>query len=106
MFASIRRYAGLAPGTRDAMTTRAPDIAAVLRSVPGACESRLIATHDGLVVFTVGADEACLVESGRRFRAWVDARAAHLGPVGEAEVWLGEVVHADDRRPEVTGGES
>jgi hypothetical protein len=106
MFASVRRYAGLAPGTRVAMASRAPEIAGVLRSVPGACESRLILTRDGFVVFTVGTDEACVVESGRRFRAWIDARVADLGPVGEAEIWLGEVVHADGQLPRVQGGNS
>ena len=92
MFATVRRYAGLAPTTRDAMTSSAPDIGALLASVPGARGSHVIATRDGVVLVTVGADEACLVESGRRFRAWIDSHLLQLGPVGEAEVWAGEVV--------------
>jgi hypothetical protein len=95
MFATVRRYAGLTATTRDAMADHAADIVAVLASVPGARGTHLIATRDGVVLVTVGADEACLVESGRRFRAWVDARRRLLGPVGEAEVWLGEVVLHD-----------
>ena len=95
MFATFRRYAGLPPGTRDAVAGRARDIAAVLASVPGACESHVIATRDGVVLVTVGSDEACLIECGRRFRAWADARASELGRLGEAEVWLGEVVVHD-----------
>jgi hypothetical protein len=96
MFATIRRYAGLMPPTRDAMADSAADIAAVLASVPGARGSHVISTRDGVVLVTVGADEACLVESARRFRAWVDARVHQFGPVGEAEVWLGEVVFRDN----------
>lgn len=96
MFATFRRYAGLPPGTRDAVADRARDIAAVLASVPGAHESHVIATRDGVVLVTVGSDEACLIESGRRFRAWADARAFELGPLGEAEIWSGEVVLQDN----------
>ena len=95
MFATVRRYAGLSPRTRAALTDCAADIVAVLASVPGAHESQVIATCDGVVLVTVGTDEACLVESGRRFRAWVDARGPEIGPVGEAEIWLGEVVLHD-----------
>ena len=103
MFATVRRYAGLDPVTRDAMADRAADICAVLASVPGARGTHVIATRDGLVLVTVGTDEACLVESARRFRAWVDARVPQLGPVGEAEIWLGELVlHVG--RPELDEG--
>ena len=83
--------------TRDAMADHAVDICAVLASVPGARGTHVIATRDGMVLVTVGADESCLVESARRFRAWVDARLAQFGPVGEAEVWLGEIVLHDGR---------
>jgi hypothetical protein len=96
MFATFRRYAGLPLATRDAMADRAHDIAAVLASVPGAAGSHVITTRDGVVLVTVGSDEACLIESGRRFRAWADARASELGPLGEAEIWSGEVVLRDD----------
>ena len=95
MFATFRRYAGLPPATRDAVADRAREIAAVLASVPGACESHVIATRDGVVLVTVGSDEACLIECGRRFRAWADAHASELGPLGEAEIWSGEVVLPD-----------
>jgi hypothetical protein len=77
------------------MADRARDIAAVLASVPGARGSHVIATRDGVVLVTVGSDEACLMESGRRFRAWADARASEFGPLGEAEIWSGEVVPQD-----------
>lgn len=96
MFATVRRYAGLPPGTRDALADHAGDIAAVLASVPGAHGSHVIATRDGVVLVTVGLDEACVIESGRRFRAWADARIAELGPLGEAEIWSGEVVLLDN----------
>ena len=92
MFATVRRYAGLTPGTRAAVTERAAEIAAILASVPGARGSQLIANQDGVLLVTVGADEACLVECGRRFRAWLDARVLELGQVGEAEIWVGEVL--------------
>jgi hypothetical protein len=74
----------------------ARDIAAVLASVPGSRGTHLIATQDGVVLVTVGSDEACVIESGRRFRAWADGRIAELGPLGEAEIWSGEVVLRDD----------
>jgi hypothetical protein len=95
MFATFRRYADLPSRTRDAMADSAHDIAAVLASVPGAHGSHVITTRDGLVLVTIGSDEACLVESGRRFRAWADAHASELGPLGEAEIWSGEVVPQD-----------
>jgi antibiotic biosynthesis monooxygenase (ABM) superfamily enzyme len=95
MFSTVRRYAGLTPTTKAALTACAADIAAVMASVPGARGSQVIASRDGVILVTVGTDEACLVESARRFRAWVDARAPEIGLVGEAEIWLGEVVLDD-----------
>ena len=44
---------------------------------------------------TLGADESCLVESGRRFRAWVEAHVSEFRTVAEADVWVGEVVAQD-----------
>ena len=92
MFATVRRYAGLTLTTQAALTRRAEEIATVLGSVPGAYCSQLIETRDGVVLVTVGRDEACLVESARRFRAWVDASVPD-STMGEAEIWLGEVIH-------------
>jgi hypothetical protein len=95
MFATLRRYAGLSRGTRDVLTGHARDIAAVLASVPGSRGTHLIATRDGFVLVTLGTDEACVIESGRRFRAWADDRVPELRSLGEAEVWSGEVVLRD-----------
>lgn len=95
MFATFRRYAAMDPGTREAVAGRARDIAAVLGSVPGAHACHVVVSRDGVVLVTVGSDEACLMESGRRFRAWADARIGELGSLGEAEVWSGEVVQQD-----------
>jgi hypothetical protein len=86
------------------MAGRAADLAAVIASVPGARGTHVIATRDGVVLVTLGTDEACLVESGRRFRAWVDARVPQFGLVGEAEVWVGELVFRDELPASLEGG--
>lgn len=92
MFATVRRYAGLSDVTVTALIDRASDIATVLASVPGACGSQLIRTREGVILVTVGTDESCLVESGRRFRAWVDAHVRGFRTADEADVWVGELV--------------
>lgn len=93
MFATVRRYAGLnEPGLTE-IIARAADIAAVLASVPGVVASQLIRTRDGVILVTVGSDEACLAESGRRFRAWVREHAGGLRTADEADVWAGVLLH-------------
>ena len=95
MFATIRRYAGLTPSAVEALVDRSSDIVDVLASVPGARGSLLIRTRGDVVLVTLGADESCLVESGRRFRAWVEAHVSEFRTVAEADVWVGEVVAQD-----------
>ena len=95
MFATVRRYAGLSDTTVAALIDRAADIAIVLASVPGARGSHLIRTREGVILVTVGTDESCLVESGRRFRAWVDTHVREFRAADEADVWVGVVVHQD-----------
>lgn len=92
MFATVRRYAGLREATVTALIEQAADIATVLASVPGVHESQLIRTREGVILVTAGTDEACLVESGRRFRAWVNAHVRGFRSVDEADVWVGAVV--------------
>src|SRR5919109_489186 len=92
MFATVRRYTGLSDSTVTGLVDRAADIATVLASVPGAHGSHLIRTREGVILVTVGTDESCLVESGRRFRAWADAHVQEFQTVGEADVWAGVVV--------------
>ena len=95
MFATIRRYAGLTPSAVEALVDRSTDIVAVLGSVPGARGSLLIRTRGDVVLVTLGADESCLVESGRRFRAWVTLHVPEFRTAAEADVWVGEVVPED-----------
>lgn len=95
MFATIRRYPGLTPSLVQALIDRSSDIVAVLASVPGARGSLLIKGRGEVVLVSLGADESCLVESGRRFRAWVEAHVGEFRDVAEADVWVGEVVAQD-----------
>ena len=92
MFATVRRYAGLDEATATALTSRATDIATVIASVPGIHGSQLIRTREGVILVTVGEDEACLVECGRRFRAWVDSNVGAFRSANEADVWAGSLV--------------
>ena len=99
MFATVRRYAGLHEPTVTALVERAADITTVLATVPGVRDSQLIRTRDGAIVVTVGSDESCLAESGRRFRAWADAHVEGFRTVDEADVWVGSVVLARGSEP-------
>jgi hypothetical protein len=92
MFATIRRYAGLTPSSVEALIDRSSDIVAVLASVPGARGSLLVRARGDVVLITLGADESCLVESGRRFRAWVETHLPEFRTAAEADVWVGDVV--------------
>jgi hypothetical protein len=102
MFATVRRYTGMDEDTAARLTGLADDIGTVIESVPGARESLLIRTREGVILVTVGIDEACLVECGRRFRAWADTHVEALQLAGEAEVWVGS---ASTRRA-ANGGEA
>lgn len=66
-------YEGLSEATIDGLREQAAAIAAVRAAVPGIGGSELIRTRDGVILVTVGQDEASLVEAGRRFVAWVEA---------------------------------
>ncbi len=92
MFATVRRYAELSDSFVGALLHRGADIAAVLASVPGVTEAQLVRTRDGLILVTVGIDEPCLVESGRRFRAWVETHVPGFPPANDADIWVGAVV--------------
>jgi hypothetical protein len=100
MFATVRRYAGLSDATVAALGDRAADIAAVLASVPGSRDAHLIRTRDGLIVVTIGADEPCLVESGRRFRAWVDDQIRDFREAEEPDVWSGPLLSRHEASPQ------
>ena len=100
MFATVRRYAGLSEATVAALGDRAADIAAVLASVPGSRGAHLIRTREGLIVVTVGTDEPCLVESGRRFRAWVDDQIRDFREAAEPDVWSGPLLSRDETPPQ------
>ena len=97
MLATVRRYAGLSEDTLAAVSRRAADIEAVFASVPGSSGIDLIRTREGLIVVTVGADEGCLVESGRRFRAWIDDQIPAFRDAADPDVWFGPVLGHGDR---------
>ena len=101
MFATVRRYAGLSEPTIAAITDRAADIEAVFASVPGSCGTDLIRTREGLIVVTVGADEGCLIESGRRFRAWIDDQIPDFRDAADPDVWFGPVLGSAERPVEL-----
>jgi hypothetical protein len=92
MFATVRRYTGLDEATAAALAGLADDIGTVIESVPGARESLLIRTREGVILVTVGTDEACLVECGRRFRAWAITHVGALHLADEADVWAGSLI--------------
>lgn len=95
MFATVRRYEGLSEPTVAALRERAAEIATVLGSVPGIGGWQLIRTRDGVIVVTLGDDEASLVEAGRRFVAWLEARVRGFRRRAQPEVWAGEVLIRD-----------
>lgn len=92
MFATVRRYTGMDEATAATLSGLAADIGTVIASVPGARESLLIRTREGVILVTVGIDEACLVECGRRFRAWADAHVGAFRLADEADVWAGSLI--------------
>lgn len=92
MFATVRRYTGLDEATAAALAGLADDIGTVIESVPGARESLLIRTREVVILVTVGTDEACLVECGRRFRAWAITHVGALHLADEADVWAGSLI--------------
>lgn len=91
MFAAIRRYAGLDASLVDALTENAAAICRALTSVPGARGCEVIAARDSVLVLATGDDEAAVMESGRRFAAWLER---HLPDADRTnpEVWAGPVI--------------
>lgn len=92
MLATVRRYSELSDSFVAALLRRGADVAAVLESVPGVTAFQLIRTRDGLVLVTVGVDEASLIECGRRFRAWVEAHVPGFPAADDSDIWVGAVV--------------
>jgi hypothetical protein len=45
-----------------------------------------------VILVTVGTDEACLGECGRRFRAWAITHVGALHLADEAVVWAGSLI--------------
>ena len=101
MFATVRRYAGLSDSILATITHRAADIEAVFASVPGLAGTQLIRTREGLIVVTASDDERCLVEGGRRFRAWIDDQVPDFRDTADPEVWFGQALMHGEERPVV-----
>lgn len=92
MFATVRRYAVIAPGTLDSLVDQADEIRDVLESVPGTEGGLVIRSRDGVIVVAVGKDERSVMESSRRFVAWSSRHVAAFRDVAAPEVWAGDVL--------------
>ncbi|HEV8403495.1 MAG TPA: hypothetical protein VGQ31_10720 [Candidatus Limnocylindrales bacterium] len=101
----MRRYVGLDASLVDDLSANATAICRALTSAPGARDCDVIATRDGLLVLALGDDEAAVVESGRRFAAWLER---HLPDVHETnpEVWSGVVIAHGMAASPAEGGRS
>jgi hypothetical protein len=93
MFATVRRYPDLTPSAIEGWASRMADIGAVLESVPGWVSCLLIRTRDGVILVSVGDDEASLIESGRRLAARLAGPADGLRPAAP-DIWAGDVLIA------------
>lgn len=91
MFATVRRYDDLSPLLLGLVASGVAGIGAVLESVPGWISCLLIRTRDGVILVTVGDDEASLVESGRRLSAWLAQQTRDV-PQASPDVWAGDVL--------------
>jgi len=94
MFATVRRYVGLPEPVVGRLFAIADDLGVLLATSPGFRDVRLIRTREGLLVVLTGTDEASLVECGRRFVAWVDARVEGFRGVETIDIWTGEAAIA------------
>jgi hypothetical protein len=94
MFAAVRRYAGLDSTSIEDLEFHTESISRVLTSVPGSAGCEVIETREGVLVVSIGVDEAAVEEAGRRFALWLDR---HLPVFRETnpDVWAGKVlIHA------------
>lgn len=94
MLAVIRRYEPVAPAVARSFLAARDRIDAILQDLPGLQAALLLQTRDGLALVAVGADEWCLAEAGRRFRAWGDRYVAGFRAAEDAAVSVGEVISA------------
>ena len=94
MFATVRRYVGLPDPVVGRVFALAGDLGALLAASPGFGDVRLIRTREGLLVVLTGTDEASLVESGRRFVAWVDTRVEGFRGAETIDIWTGDAAIA------------
>jgi hypothetical protein len=74
---------------------QASAIRAALSATPGSRGCDVISTREGILVITLGDDETAVVESGRRFVAWLDRHVPAIRSTAP-EIWAGEVI-VDDR---------
>ena len=94
MFATVRRYSGVSPEAGEELARRREEIQALVSAVPGFWAYHLLRTSDGVASVTVCADEAAVVEAGRRVAAWIRAHLPGLLP-RPPEIAAGEVlIHA------------
>ena len=94
MFASVRRYVDLPDPVVQRVFGIADDLGELLARAPGFSDLRMVRTEDGLLVVLTGTDEASLIECGRRFVAWVDARVEGFRGGAAIEIWTGDVAVA------------
>jgi hypothetical protein len=91
LFAAVRRYSGLDDTIVQGLAADSAAICAALTSGPGSRCCQVISTREGLIVVTVGDDESSVIESGRRFVAWIDRHIPEVRAIAP-EVWAGDVL--------------
>ena len=91
MFAAVRRYSSVDRSVVDELANQAGAVSAALSTAPGARGCDVISTHDGVIVIALGDDETSVIESGRRFAAWIERHVPAFRTTSP-EIWAGEVL--------------
>lgn len=91
MFAAVRHYSSVDRTVIDELANQAGAICAALSTAPGSQGCQVISTRDGVIVVALGDDEGSVIESGRRFAAWID-RNLPAFRTADPEIWAGSVL--------------
>jgi hypothetical protein len=103
MFAAVRRYSSVDRLVVDELANQAGALSAALSTAPGARGCDVISTRDGVIVIALGDDETSVIESGRRFAAWIERHVPALRTTSP-EIWAGEVlIHGVGDESELRG---
>lgn len=91
MFATVRKYKDLSPGTTEEIERRRADIEAMISRAPGFVSYSLCRTDDGLLSVTVCDDRAGTEESNTLAASWIKENMPGFVP-SPPEIWGGEVL--------------